>query len=248
MCLVLYICKMETHTRWKYIFIGLSIAYLLLTLLETAPQDTANWIKQLQFIIKPLLITSLGIFFFTATASSNSYFRQLMLAGLLFSVAGDTLLMFTDQGEHFFLFGLGAFLMTHICYILAFSGIKKEQKGFIIRKKWPAIPLIVFVLAFIALLWNDLAPMMRLPVATYAIVIGTMAAACLNLKEKVAHPAFLTVMAGALLFMLSDSLIALTKFKAADFAIPLPHFCIILTYLLGQYLITTGAISLHRSK
>lgn len=239
---------METHTRWKYIFIGLSIAYLLLTLLETAPVESENIVKLLQFIIKPLLITTLALYFFTATSPAVGNFRKIMLAGLFFSIVGDTLLQFTDQGPQFFLMGLGAFLMTHICYILAFLGVNREQKGYVARMKWPAIPLIIFVLAFITLLWNDLEAGMRLPVTVYAIVIGTMATVCLNLKDKVERPVFLTIVTGALLFMLSDSLIALTKFKSADFAIPLPHFCIILTYLMGQYLITTGAINLHRSK
>lgn len=241
---VLYICKMEKRTRWKYIFIGLSIVYLVLTLLEALAPGVEDIVKLLQFIIKPLLITTLAVYFFTATASGKGSFRNIMLAGFFFSVVGDTLLMFTEQGATFFLLGLGAFLVTHICYILAFSGVRKEQKGFVVRKKWPAIPLMIFVAAFITLLWPDLASSMRLPVATYAVVIGTMAATCLNLKDKIERSVFLTIVSGALLFMMSDSLIALTKFKAADFAMPLPHFWIILTYLMGQYLIATGAMKI----
>jgi uncharacterized membrane protein YhhN len=47
---------------------------------------------------------------------------------------------------------------------------------------------------------------------------------------------------GAILFILSDSVIALNKFKSDDLNIPMPRLIIMVTYILGQFLIVEGVI------
>ena len=72
------------------------------------------------------------------------------------------------------------------------------------------------------------------PVNLYAVVITAMALSAWNTKSKVDNTVFFSLLSGALLFMLSDSLIAINKFR-----VPLPAagFWIMITYLAGQYLI-----------
>ena len=60
------------------------------------------------------------------------------MMALVFSVGGDTLLMFVegDPGRpQFFLFGLASFLVAHIFYLIAFAKYPSDQLGLINRKK-----------------------------------------------------------------------------------------------------------------
>jgi uncharacterized membrane protein YhhN len=79
----------------------------------------------------------------------------------------------------------------------------------------------------------------RIPVIVYAVVILSMLAAALNRYGKVNGLSFMLVSLGALLFVASDSMIAINKFyEKFDFA----RILIMATYLLGQYLIATGSL------
>ena len=66
------------------------------------------------YLSKPLLMTFLSGYFFTATQLKTGFSRRI-LAGLAFSLAGDTLLMFNAPGrEYFFLLGRKLFLLDLI--------------------------------------------------------------------------------------------------------------------------------------
>jgi uncharacterized membrane protein YhhN len=81
---------------------------------------------------------------------------------------------------------------------------------------------------------------MKLPVIIYAIVILAMLSGAINRKEKVIKKSYYMVLAGAILFLISDSMIAIDKFSH--------HFnsseiLIMSTYIGAQYLIVEGYIS-----
>ena len=82
---------------------------------------------------------------------------------------------------------------------------------------------------------------MQIPISIYSSVIILMVIAALNWKDYINKQAFKFVFWGALLFMFSDSIIALNKFKSA---IPQAHIWIMSLYLLGQYLIVRGNIEM----
>lgn len=66
---------------------------------------------------KPLIILGLIIYFYQVTRSiTSTLLTKSMLAALIFSWIGDILLMW----DKLFVFGLGFFLMAHVCYIIAF--------------------------------------------------------------------------------------------------------------------------------
>src|SRR3990167_10203541 len=94
-------------------FIGFSILYLLIIIFGY--EDIAWYLKP--FLI-PLLI--LAVIF-----SENFSSKKILTIALLFSWIGDVILMFADRGELYFIFGLVAFLISHIVYIILFS---KQQK------------------------------------------------------------------------------------------------------------------------
>ena len=80
---------------------------------------------------------------------------------------------------------------------------------------------------------------MKLPVTVYAGIISVMALSVLNLKGKVTDSVFWTLLAGAMLFLISDSSLAVAKFgKAFDGA----RLTIMVTYIGGQYLLVRGVV------
>jgi uncharacterized membrane protein YhhN len=67
-----------------------------------------------------------------------------------------------------------------------------------------------------------------------------MAGSALNRKNKVSEKSYFTVLAGAILFVFSDSLIAINKFAVG---IPKSGIWIMTTYILAQYLIMSGLLT-----
>jgi uncharacterized membrane protein YhhN len=80
---------------------------------------------------------------------------------------------------------------------------------------------------------------MKIPVLVYATVILTMLCGAVNRYYKVNSTSYWIVLAGAILFVLSDSGIAFSKFihpfRGAS-------WFIMSTYVMAQYLIVTGYI------
>jgi len=100
------------------------------------------------------------------------------------------------------------------------------------------IPVLVFGIGLIYFLYGDLSGM-RIPVIIYAIVILFMLAGAINRIEKVNRQSYFLVLTGAILFVISDSLIAINKFS---FHFEYSGIVIMSTYLAAQYLIVTGYI------
>lgn len=212
-----------------YLFLAISAAHLW-ALIEEMPS--------LAFWTKPLLLLVLSLYFFLRTRSFPVRFRNLLLAGMIFSIAGDTFLMF--EGPSFFLLGLGSFLITQVCYASAFLSHTSLRWGILIRRPWVGLPLFIYLGWIATFLWPDLAPSFRWPVLLYSVVITSMALSCLNLYGTVPTRFFIRLFAGVLFFLLSDSLIALTRFKAIGLA--QADVWIMMTYLIAQYLIATAGI------
>jgi uncharacterized membrane protein YhhN len=162
--------------------------------------------------------------------------RVLIAGGLAWSAVGDVLLAMIDLGgdaKAFFALGLGAFLIAHLCYIGFFVswGRRLNPLRLLPFAAWGAT---VFVLVRPNL--GDL----TIPVIVYMLVILTMMWRAFSLTDGYGRSVSLAQTAGwgALLFGLSDSLIALNKFWQ-----PLPGaaYAIILTYWLGQIGIARSA-------
>ena len=224
----------------------LLILFLILALLNLWAEYSFS--QQLIFFTKPLLISTLGIWFFFETKNNDSLFRKLILLALLFSVGGDILLMLVegDPGRpNFFLFGLASFLVAHIFYLTAFVKYPSNQLGLVNRKKWWITVFAIYLAFFNYFLLPDVPKEMQVPVLVYSLAIMTMLIACLNLNGKIPDQIFWILFVGAFLFMISDTIIALNKFKSSDFTIPLARIWIMSLYILGQYLIVRASAQLN---
>lgn len=192
--------------------------------------------ERLHYIAKPLLIPALLLLlYFTKNGVKG---KNLLLAGLVFSWAGDVFLLFESSQKLFFIFGLVCFLVTHIFYITYFLKIRSGNISLL--KKYPV--LVVAVVAYgVSLVWflyphlGDL----KLPVMVYATVICSMLLCSLFVFLKVNRKSAVSFLLGASSFVLSDSLLAVNKFYQ-PFAYA--GVLIMLTYCAAQYFIVRGYI------
>ncbi len=129
--------------------------------------------------------------------------KRLVLVALVASLIGDTLLLRTSL----FLPGLVAFLAAHGFYIAAFS----RGVGFL-PSRWALGGIAAFAALVLTAVWPGVSPDLKAPVAVYVGVIALMAAQATGRAIALRTGAAAAVAAGALIFMLSDSTIALAKF------------------------------------
>lgn len=189
------------------------------------------------YFTKPLLLTVLSIWFYLQVKENWTVSQKWVLAGLVFSIGGDTLLMFVENGgaaELFFTLGLGSFLLTHICYTIGFLKYGAIKEGRVARQIWLITPLALYFLVNLWILYPALPPDLKIPVVIYSLAITIMAISAINLQGLFPQKSFPILLTGVLLFVFSDTIIGLNKF-----IIPIPYarLLIMIPYLIGQYLI-----------
>jgi uncharacterized membrane protein YhhN len=193
----------------------------------------------LEMMIKPLIMVWIASYFIINLTDRNHRVVLPALIAFFFSWVGDVAFLFS--GTNFFLAGLGAFLLAHLSFIFAFQHIEdKDSKPVLKGKAWLIIPFVGYGTLLFWLLYYSLSSTMKIATALYATTILTMAAMALNRKGRVPSGSFLLVMAGAMLFVASDSLIAINKFYAK---IPHSGFWVMSSYMLAQYLIMIGLLA-----
>lgn len=188
----------------------------------------------LSLCLKSLIIPFLILLFLlkSGLTRNNGIF---ILAALLFSWAGDIFLDIPNNEQLFFIAGLLSFLLAHVMYLTAF--LKTPGENALAGKKWLLLlPVTVYGAVLISLLYKDLG-IMKIPVILYTIVILSMLTGAVNLMYKVSTRSYLLILSGAILFVISDSLIAVNRFALQfNFA----GASIMITYILAQYLIVSG--------
>lgn len=223
--------------RKLLIFSGI---YSVLLVLELLAGTLLSGIGAVHLFTKPSLLISLIIFFLLHRKEVQSKARIWMMLALHFSLAGDVLLMFQADDPLFFLLGLVAFLLGHVSYVIAFlRGREGKPKLFDSKAKIGFYLLaLAYGIGFFLYLEPHLGPM-KIPVAVYELVILCMGVTALLRWGSTAKASFWLVFAGALCFMLSDSILAVNKFALP---LPLSHLLIMSTYGIAQLLIVAGML------
>lgn len=219
---------------------AISIAYFLIGLISIILLNQAAFFPG--FISKALIIPVLAILFLVNINPFRNRLHLFILAGLFFSWAGDMVLEFSENNGIMFLAGLVCFFLAHIMYLTVFF-LTPGKNSIISNRIWLLIPVIIYGLVLVFYLYDDLAEM-KLPVIFYAAVILTMLAGAINRSEKVNRNSFRLVLAGAVLFVISDSSIAINKFSHKFES---SGIVIMSTYIAAQFLIVAGYISQFRS-
>lgn len=184
--------------------------------------------KRLQYLLKPLALVAL-VSAAVALDPTDDARRALFVVALVLSLAGDVFLMLPRD---LFVAGLGSFLLAHLAYI---AGFAQDGGGL-----WTIALSLVVIAAGIGLLGLRIVegargtdPRLVLPVSVYMVVIAVMAA------MAVADGSLLAAV-GALLFLVSDSLIGWTRFVQP---VPWAPVGIMVTYHAAQFLLVLSLLA-----
>jgi uncharacterized membrane protein YhhN len=211
---------------WLLLFIVISVSELV---------AVSFTISGLHVIAKPLILPALMCYFLASVSTRQFYF----LGALIFCWAGDVLLMFQST-ELYFIFGLVAFLIGHLFYMISYRRLRTgSTEGLMnVQKIRYAFPIILAGTGLVAILFPHLGGL-RIPVLVYALVLTLMVLQALFRYGFTSKKSFALVFIGAIFFMVSDSILAINKFIEP---LPLASLAIMLTYITAQYLIVKGAI------
>jgi uncharacterized membrane protein YhhN len=193
---------------------------------------------QLEYMVKPLIMIWIAIYFLLS--KQKKQFTVPVLIAFFFSWVGDNFLMFSENNELFFFAGVGGFFVAQLTYIYTFATFSEVNvRGPIQKNRLLIIPFLVYVAGIYLLLFPELEGLMKPIILVYALSLMGMSMMALNRKGRVGQASFRLVFVGSLLFLISDSMIALNKFYL-EFT--LAGFWIMITYIAAQYLIMRGLI------
>jgi uncharacterized membrane protein YhhN len=149
--------------------------------------------------------------------------------GLFFSLLGDIALL---RPAEYFLAGLIAFLFAHLAYLVALTRDTKFPARFSVCGLYLVVAAILY-----RYLFPGLPAALRFPVAVYAMLLSSMAGQAMG--RYLVHRSRLAGLtaAGALLFLISDALLSLDRFRSR---LPLSSLLILGPYFLGQWLLAEG--------
>jgi uncharacterized membrane protein YhhN len=227
-------------------FLLVTVSALILTdeRSGTGPQRNVRWVS----VWKPLstlLVILVAALAFTRSGAYDPFYSAWVLAGLLLSLTGDVLLLFSSPKA--FMGGLVVFLCAHLAYIVAF--IHLRLAGALGLAPQGNLSAEIIGAAVITLLtcaiYFSLRPRlgeMRWPVIFYMVAISLMVhRACAVAFAYPSRPLLgVLVLLGAFLFYLSDVILALNRFRMDG---KMPHVAVwnLSTYYAGQLLIALSA-------
>ncbi|MCZ7541690.1 MAG: lysoplasmalogenase [Anaerolineae bacterium] len=180
--------------------------------------------KRLEYVCKPLATLSILLIALLAEDPLTARYQALIALGLAASLAGDVFLMLPDR----FLPGLVSFLVAHLFYFAAFT---LEGRG--TAPLWYLAPFALYGVLMLRWLWPHLGSL-RGPVIVYMAVILLMAWQAANRWLETRQDGTLLALAGAYLFVTSDSALAVERFRGAWRSAP---FWVLSTYFAAQWLI-----------
>jgi uncharacterized membrane protein YhhN len=195
-----------------------------------AAADPGQGWRWLHWSGKPLATALIFVLAWRARPAQSPRYRRLILAGIACSLLGDVFLMLPGD---LFVPGLVAFLCGHLCFIAAFLG----------DSRFGARPLLLLAcLGYGAmnlyLLWDAIGAPLRVPVIVYVLVLACMGGQALVRARLFAQrgdaqaPAARLAALGALMFLLSDSLLAWNRFHGA---IPWSSLWVLSAYYLALW-------------
>ncbi len=180
------------------------------------------------WVLKPLTTISIILIPLSHGVSINrKYFRRLLVA-LLFCLVGDIFLLNND----WFIYGLGAFFIAHLFFIFAFI----SYRGLYL--KFSPLMVLLGIGAGIYMLLFDSLGDLKIPVAFYVLCLLFMCWQAIGLYDRYQNRRFRFVMVGSVLFLLSDGILALNKFK---FPFETAEIFVLITYwmAIGAFAIST---------
>jgi uncharacterized membrane protein YhhN len=176
-------------------------------------------------VVKGLSVGPLAVLAFAAGS-------PMLGAALAVSTLGDVLLDLDPQ--RLFVFGLGSFLVAHLIYISVFIRNRRRPLVLGAAQILPAGLVLLYSVTVCVWLLPSLGTLI-VPVAIYMCAITAMVLS--GILARFTNP---WVAVGAVLFLISDSLLAVNKFKTP---VPFRDVLVWTTYYVGQFSIANGFLA-----
>lgn len=186
-----------------------------------------------RFATKPLIMILLGVYGWSQGGNLPQRSKNFILAAVIFSWSGDVFLLFPQ----YFVAGLLSFLTAHLLYTGFFISVRPKP-----RPGWKEGVALVAVAVYAARLVQHLSPYLgglKPAVIVYTAVISLMLLAAVRAFGLNGSRAGRLCISGALLFVLSDSMLAVEKFLTA---FPCSGIVVMLTYGTAQWMIVEGSL------
>jgi uncharacterized membrane protein YhhN len=181
--------------------------------------------RQLLYVFKPLTIGLIIVLAWLSGSHEPDRYFWLIMAGLLFSAAGDVFLMLPKDR---FVPGLLSFLVAHLLYITAFSA-----PAGLLAEPWLALPFLLGAGALLLILLPKTGQL-AIPVVVYSTALALMGWQAASRWQHLQDDASFCAMIGAILFLVSDAVLALNRFVRPFHA---AEWVLLTTYFAAQYLI-----------
>jgi len=165
------------------------------------------------------------------------------ITGLFFAWLGDLFLI--KNNDTFFLIGMCSFLLTHIIYAISFYNIRPISFSKSYQSLIAALFMIGISIPFYLLLEGYLGAF-KLPIIVYMIAISAMVIFATNILQSVTKRSLAVnfFIPGAILFVLSDAILAVNKFYLMESFL---NVVVILSYGYAQALIAEGFCKILKS-
>lgn len=213
---------------WLYLYLLAGIVDLILT---------ANHLGEYRIVSKPLIILSLIVFFIKSSLLiRGSFLRKSICSALVFSLLGDMLML----NPGLYLYGLGAYFIMHLCYILSFMLAQKPgfqlSRFYFIKLFVYNSPVYLLAGFLYFLIHNQLFPI-KLPIIIHLCGMVLLPTVARERFGKSNPASFWQVFLGAYLLFLSQGIHLVDYFYR-----PLEEGAVLGggTYLLAQLLIVLG--------
>lgn len=200
-------------------------------IIELIVVSNPEW-YQFRILTKPLVVGSLLVFFLLHKVEKRT--KILVSIALLFTLIGDIQLIYASDFKFLFLGGLIAFLSAKVIYIIEFSRNRNKEVNYL-------IPSLILMLYGGSLFWylSDSLGELVVPVALYMTTAWIMILFAYLRKDELSDNGYIYVLTGALLLMLSASIVAITRFKSD---IPFSGVLVMAIHGISQLLLVLGIL------
>ena len=215
------------RSPWIIAFGVILVLHLLFRGLELDPYQTIT-----KILLAPLL----------ALWAVQLQGPRLLVLGLAFCFFGD---LFMDLDARWFIAGMAAFALAHICFITLFvkrGAIDALRGAFAgpFTERWRGLLVLLYVvgaIVFVGWAWAGFPADIRPAVPVYALLLTGTATTSILLDTRAGI--------GAALFVVSDALIA-SGWDQYQVAATWQRVAVMVLYALGIFLITAGVLNRER--
>src|SRR5690606_10207720 len=220
---------MELLFKKKKPFLVVFLVVLFVDIIFT----NIDYLYEYRYATKPWIVITLAIHFYYNCLHLSQEERLLVFLALAFSLVADFILI-TDNLT-FLIVGMSMFILAKICYAILFS----FKARFDIDRLLPFLAVVLMYCLFIMYYLYEGVGDLFVAVVVYifvTLIVAKMAYLRYNMVNK---KSYYFVMAGAVLFMISETIMAFYNFYKP---LPFTYTSVLLTYGLSQFFTIRGII------